>query len=165
MTSPIKGKPPRLERVFQVYDSPVYFVTFCTLHRQPILANERVHAAFRAYSDRGLQEHRIAVGRYVIMPDHIHLFICGGQAFNLGSWIRGLKLALANAVAAETTAATTLAGTAKIWQPGFFDHLMRSSESYSEKWEYARRNPARALLVVRVEDWPFQGEIVPLDHF
>jgi REP element-mobilizing transposase RayT len=165
MFSPIKGRPSRLEQVFQVYDSPVYFVTFCALHRQPILANERVHAAFRAYSERGLQEHHVAVGRYVIMPDHVHLFVCGGQTFDLGLWVRGLKRSLASAVAAGTAAATTPAGTAKIWQPGIFDHLMRSSESYAEKWEYVRRNPVRALLVTLVEDWPFQGEIVPLDHF
>ena len=30
---------------------------------------------------------------------------------------------------------------------GFFDHLIRHSESYSEKWEYVRQNPVRAGLV------------------
>jgi hypothetical protein len=39
---------------------------------------------------------------------------------------------------------------------------MRSGESYSEKWEYVRRNPVRAGLVSRTVDWVYQGEIVSL---
>ena len=48
------------------------------------------------------------------------------------------------------------------WQEGFFDHVLRSSESYGEKWEYVRMNPVRAGLCATPEDWPYQGEIVPL---
>lgn len=48
------------------------------------------------------------------------------------------------------------------WQPGFFDHLIRRSESYSEKWEYVRQNPVRAGIVTNADDWSFQGEIVHL---
>jgi putative transposase len=49
-----------------------------------------------------------------------------------------------------------------IWQKEFFDDVLRSSESYSQKWDYVRENPVRAGLVARVEDWPWQGEIEPL---
>ncbi len=45
------------------------------------------------------------------------------------------------------------------WQEGFFDHLLRSAESYSEKWEYVRLNPVRAGLCKEPEQWPYQGEI------
>jgi hypothetical protein len=47
------------------------------------------------------------------------------------------------------------------WQEGFFDHLMRSAESYAEKWEYVRQNPVREKLCEQTEAWPYQGEIVP----
>jgi len=46
------------------------------------------------------------------------------------------------------------------WQEGFFDHLLRSQESYLEKWEYVRMNPVRAKLCDMPDAWPFQGEIV-----
>ena len=49
------------------------------------------------------------------------------------------------------------------WQKGFFDHLIRHSESYSEKWQYVEQNPVRAGLVTESEDWPWQGEIVRLE--
>jgi len=161
MNPPFKGKPPRLREVFKAYDSPVYFVTFCTRERRPILACGAVHEAFRRYGERGAVENRAAVGRYVIMPDHIHLFVCGGREFDVGLWVRGLKRAIANAI--PKTAAGTAAST-MIWQPGFFDHLLRNSESYDQKWQYVRDNPVRAGLVKQADDWPYQGEIVAIDR-
>ena len=29
----------------------------------------------------------VAVGRYVIMPDHVHLFVRGSEVFELGPWV------------------------------------------------------------------------------
>jgi hypothetical protein len=49
-----------------------------------------------------------------------------------------------------------------IWQRGFFDHLLRSEESYAQKWDYVRGNPVRAQLVEKVEDWPYAGEFVTI---
>jgi len=49
------------------------------------------------------------------------------------------------------------------WQKGFFDHILRSGDSYSEKWEYVRDNPVRAGLVTAWSDWPFSGEIFDLE--
>src|SRR5213082_3467310 len=49
------------------------------------------------------------------------------------------------------------------WQKGFFDHILRSGDSYSEKWEYVRENPVRASLVKAGTDWPFVGEIFDLE--
>jgi REP element-mobilizing transposase RayT len=36
--------------------------------------------------------------RYVIMSDHIHLFVQGDPKFDLGRWIGGLKRVVAAAV-------------------------------------------------------------------
>ncbi len=68
------GRPPRLERVFQKYDPPLYFVTFCTAKRRKILATSLAHDAFIAYA-RVAEDRNVAVGRYVIMPDHVHMFV------------------------------------------------------------------------------------------
>ena len=45
------------------------------------------------------------------------------------------------------------------WEKGFFDRVMRSRESYEQKWLYVRENPVRAGLVEKAEDWVFSGEI------
>ena len=148
-------RPLRLSRLFDT--SPLYFVTFCTHLRKPYLARDKVHAAFVAYSERAQREFNIAVGRYVIMPDHVHLFVRGNRVFRLGPWVGALKQALAKA--AKLSRAKT-----QIWQEGFFDHVLRSDESYAQKWSYVRENPVRAGLVKSVEDWSYQGEIVYIDR-
>jgi hypothetical protein len=59
-------------------------------------------------------------------------------------------------VKSRFVSATTLAVS-------FFDHVIRHSESYSEKWEYVRQNPVRAGLATNADDWRWQGEIVRLE--
>jgi putative transposase len=132
-------------------------VTFCTHNRQKWLTSDRVHAAFIQFAERALRDFNVAVGPYVIMPDHVHLFVCGDAEFVLTTWIGALKQALAKA-------AHRSKADGQIWQEGFFDHLLRSDESMSQKWNYIRDNALRAGLVERAEDWPYQGQIVLIDR-
>ena len=74
----------------------------------------------------------------------------------LANWVKGLKRTMSEAFPKEQPRS--------LWQPGFFDHLLRSDESYAQKWEYVRENPVRAGLVKVAEDWPYQGEIVHIDR-
>ena len=91
------------------------------------------------------------------MPDHIHLFVGGGANFSLGAWIGVLKQVLARAAKLSRQ-------MGQVWQEGFFDHILRSDERYSQKWNYVRENPVRAGLVTSAEEWPYQGEIVYIDR-
>jgi putative transposase len=50
------------------------------------------------------------------------------------------------------------------WQSNFFDHVLRSSDSYSEKWEYVRNNPVQAGLVEHPDNWNYQGQIIPIQY-
>src|SRR5947208_16519934 len=92
--------PPRLHWVFS--RSPLFFVTFCTYSRRSILARAEVHAAFMEFADRPHREFGIAVGRYVILPDHIHLFVAGPDDFNLGKWVGTLKRVLRRPIATDS---------------------------------------------------------------
>jgi len=130
----------------------LYFVTFNTHRRKQWLANERVHQQLIAFGKAGFAR-GVAIGRYVIMPDHIHLFVRGSSDFVLAQWVRVLKRSLSRAIP----------GAAPHWQPGFFDHLIRHSESYAQKWEYVCQNPARAGFVKNYQHWPWHGEIERLE--
>jgi putative transposase len=133
---------------------PVFFVTFCTRNRRQIASLEQAQAALEKYAERGIREFRVSVGRYVIMPDHIHLFVCGGSDFVLSPWAAGLKRAISLALGTRGA----------FWQPGFFDHVVRSDESYAAKWHYVCENPVRAGLVEHSAHWPFQGDVVSIDR-
>jgi REP element-mobilizing transposase RayT len=127
----------------------IIFLTVCTKTRQKILASPSMNfSVVQAWNAPG----HWAVGRYVIMPDHIHLFCAPGiwPAVPLAGWVRHWKTRVCNATYAK-------AGT--FWQRDFWDTQLRRGESYSRKWEYARNNPVRAGLVRQPEDWPYQGEL------
>jgi putative transposase len=62
----------RLDRVW--IDWPIYFITTCTLGRRAILASKEVSEILIDEWRNGRRRHGWAVGRYVIMPDHVHLF-------------------------------------------------------------------------------------------
>jgi putative transposase len=128
----------------------IQFVTICTHLRQPVLANEISHERIlAAWKEAG----EYAVGRYVVMPDHIHLF-CAPAVWppsSLSGWVRFWKSRIASAWQGRVNR--------KLWQRDYWDRQLRSGESYGEKWEYVVQNPVRAGLVTCPEDWPYQGEI------
>ncbi|HEX4638054.1 MAG TPA: transposase [Chthoniobacterales bacterium] len=148
----IKRRPQRLEITFS--NEPVYFVTFCTRNRQKIPDLAKAQVALEAYAQRGINEFRAAIGRYVIMPDHLHLFVSGDREFVLSNCVSGLKRSISKAIGIR----------GEFWQPTFFDHILRNDESYSGKWEYVWQNPVRAGLVKEADEWPYQGEPVLIDR-
>ena len=145
-------RPPRIGRLFDTI-RPFYFVTFNTYKRQSFLAGPEVHETFRIFCFKA-QERDIAVGRYVIMPDHVHLFAAFPiNGIALPDWVQSLRTVIGKSL--------LRVGIQKPhWQEGFFDHVLRSYESYSQKWEYLRMNPVRAHLSKTPEAWLYQGEIV-----
>jgi putative transposase len=149
-------RPRRLELLFSSV-RPFYFITFITHARLRLLACDEIHYVFRSFC-AGAQNHDIAVGRYVIMPDHIHLFVAFPMTgLTLSEWIGALKTALGKEL-------LRLGVQKPHWQEGFFDHVLRSAESYSQKWDYVRMNPVRAGLCQEPEEWPYQGEIVSIPY-
>jgi putative transposase len=147
------ASPQRLRWLFTEY--PIYFITFCAYNRRRILDRQDVHETFIQFGLHAA-EHGVSVGRYVIMPDHIHLFAgFGPQSKSLSAWMKSLKNAISKTLKNATFPAPH-------WQKGFFDHLIRSDQSYEQKWLYVRDNPVRAGLVRSAEDWPYAGKIARL---
>ncbi|MGJ8654394.1 MAG: REP-associated tyrosine transposase [Opitutaceae bacterium] len=149
-------RPPRIQ-LFQGV-RPFYFITFNTAQRKPQLATMNFHQVFKEFAMTAYQKYQVSVGQYVIMPDHIHLFVSvPDHGVTLQAWIKSLKSTLTQHLKSEGY-------HPPIWQQGFFDHVIRNADSYSEKWHYVRLNPVRANLVEKPEDWPYSGEIVRLEY-
>ncbi len=87
------------------------------------------------------------------MPDHLHLFVTfTPEGVSLSDWVKSLKNTLSKSWRSAGIPAPH-------WQKGFFDHLMRSADSYAEKWAYVAANPVRAGLASTPDAWPYQGSI------
>ena len=151
MTLPDREHLHRLRNVW--IKNPVYFLTICTAHRRKILPAPRVAEILVESWHAAAKVHGWMIGRYVIMPDHVHFFAAPGtDAKSLSAFLRDWKKWTAREIAAA------LPCSSPVWQPEFFDHILRSQKSYSEKWEYVRLNPVRAGLVADAEAWPHSGE-------
>jgi putative transposase len=152
----------RLDRIW--IESPIYFVTICTKNRQKILAEKSVAGILTEEWRLAHDRSGWVVGRYVIMPDHVHFFCrpeLGAKTLSqfVGAWKTWTSRRIHELLKPQPAAAATTA----LWQREFFDHLLRSSESYGEKWNYVRDNPVPAGLVTSVEGWPHAGELERLE--
>jgi REP element-mobilizing transposase RayT len=120
-----------------------------------VLATPDVHEILRTEWFGLLSRHGWAVGPYVVMPNHVHFFVAQETG-------ESKKLSLAIEKWKEWTAKRIVPGTSMttpVWQPEFFDHVLRSGESRSEKWNYMRNNPVRAGLAADPSEWPFAGSV------
>jgi len=133
----------------------IYFVTARTYNRRSILGCPEVHQSLIDFALRR-PDHGVWIGRYVVMPDHVHLFAgFGPESISLSTWQKSFKNAISKTLRTATFPAPH-------WEAGFFDHLIRSQESYDQKWSYVRENPVRAGLVRSADEWPYTGEVFEL---
>lgn len=94
-----------------------------------------------------------AVYAYCFMPDHCHVLAAGlTEVCELAQAVRACK-------GVSVVRARSL-GVRNLWQRSYYDHILRSSESFDAVAAYIFENPARAGLVGDAHEWPFSGSFV-----
>ena len=128
----------------------IVFLTVCVENRRPILARPDVHALL---VESWTAADAWLVGRYVIMPNHTHVFCAPANmdVAPLKSWVHYWK--------SLASRKWPRPNEQPVWQKSFWDTQLRACERYGEKWEYVRNNPVREGLVSSAESWPYQGEL------
>ena len=133
------------------FNEPVIiFLTVCSKDRKPLFARAD---SVGVIVDAWRRAESWSVGRYVVMPDHLHLF-CAPAVFPIDplmQWVRYWK-----SIASRNW---PRAHEQPIWQRDFWDTQLRRSENYDSKWQYVVDNPVRAGLAREADEWPFQGEL------
>jgi REP element-mobilizing transposase RayT len=144
-------KRPAHQPVFNMGNrSEIVFVTVCIGSKRRLLDNESAHALIK---QAWLKSDHWLVGRYVIMPDHIHLFCAPARYDQLSvkRWIAYWK--------SIVTRGWPNPKDKPLWQRDGWDIQLRRGESYSAKWRYISENPVRAGLAQRADEWLYQGEL------
>ncbi|HET7626478.1 MAG TPA: hypothetical protein VFM25_14575 [Verrucomicrobiae bacterium] len=130
--------------------SIIQFISCNVARRRPILARPEIHSILLSAWRKA--DHWI-VGRYVIMPDHVHFF-CAPRKTPITPLKRWMEFWRADATRQWPNSTEK-----PIWQKDFFDRQLRGGESYSQKWLYQLENPVKAGLATRWQNWPYQGEL------
>jgi putative transposase len=103
-----KRVPPASDRKHPIHLAPrekhnraiIIYVTACTAKRRKILASPRVHEAIIG---AWLKASNWLVGRYVVMPDHVHFFCApnGVDVPSLERWMQYWKSIVTKAIGAR----------------------------------------------------------------
>ena len=146
---PDRSHPPHYAAVQRFNTSVIFFVTVCSKDRKHIFCSDDSHVLVRRAWDKAGHFH---VGRYVLMPDHIHLFASPAvSGASLRQWMKYWK----TLVSREWPRVSDQ----PIWQLDYWDTQLRHGDSYAAKWEYVRSNPVRAGLVENADAWAYQGQV------
>jgi REP element-mobilizing transposase RayT len=106
-----------------------YFVTICTNYQKPLLteSNRNVVARFIEQT-RGIPG--VDIDYYIIMPTHLHLILVLDNCnFKLGEIIRRFK--------AKTSKEIGI----RMWQPNYYEHVIRNEKALQKIREYIENNP------------------------
>lgn len=142
-----KRKPTRLKEYD--YSLPgAYFVTICTHNKKHLLSNivgeglcplpKNTLTEIGKEIEKTIQyiNHNyvgVAISKYVIMPNHIHLIVelesSGGHG----------NPPLQNIIGQLKSYTTNKYGEI-LWQRSFHDHIIRNKEDYDKIWEYIDTN-------------------------
>jgi len=107
-------------------------------------------AAARELFERSLEtmriRHEFVIAGYVVMPDHVHLLVSEPKLALLSKAIQALKLSV-----------SVQSRQRPFWQARYYDFNVHNEEKRVEKLRYLHRNPVRAGLVERPEDWAWSS--------
>jgi REP element-mobilizing transposase RayT len=143
------GHPRRLDGIS--YTGPgTYFVTTCTLDRRNVFDDlefgREAAALLTAYS----AEHEFVIAAYCLMPDHAHLLM---RAATAGAAFCPLVRAWKQATGYRWRARTG----GRLWQPGYYERVLRDDESELSVARYVVENPVRAGLAESAGTYPLTG--------
>jgi len=147
---PSRKRPAQMGLVDIGNRSIIVFLTVCAKDRKTLFAQPDIHEVLVSSWE---QATRWRVGRYVIMPNHIHLF-CAPAVVPpepVRAWVKYWKTLVSRDWPRPADG--------DLWQQDCWDTQLRRGENYAAKWEYVRRNPVRAGLAQSADDWPYQGEL------
>jgi REP element-mobilizing transposase RayT len=94
--------------------------------------------------------HDFEIPAYCVMPDHVHLLAYGNslQADLRAFMIHFKKL---------TGFRYSRTKGRKLWQPGYYERILRDEESTEGVARYIFENPIRAGLTLTLGEYPYAG--------
>jgi putative transposase len=139
----------------------IFFVTTnLRRHSVPLTGSERDLLLKQIQRQRAADE--FLVFGYVIMPSHVHLLFTPNRV-GLIAIMREFK----SCAAQQLTMGRRSHGA--IWQPRYFDFVLRRGGDFWDKLAYIHQNPLEAGLVQEADRWPWSsaphylhGEAVPV---
>jgi len=135
-----------------------HFVTFSTYKRRRFLAPDRTRDIAVEVLQKKLTEHQAFCAGFVIMPDHVHAILFGGEVFNVSQFVQVWKKTSSYRIKQFyqrelTHYLDSCPDDGPIWQPGFYDFNIESEKKMTEKLHYLHNNPVEDQLSSTPVSW------------
>ena len=119
-----------------------YFVTINCKEDKTYFAENEVRVIIKNNIAKLNENVSLTVEGYVIMKNHLHLIVTikTENRINLSRIIQSFKSLIAKEVREKVGIYD------KIWQRGFYDHIIRNEKDYIEKMKYIINNPLKFEL-------------------
>jgi putative transposase len=111
------------------------------------------YTCFRTLLASTLQRVPVRLFAYCLMPNHFHLVCMPGQDGQLSDFMR----LLTQAHSKRWHAARGTTGTGPVYQGRFRAFAVQTDAHFLTVCRYVERNPLRAGLVRRAEEWPWSS--------
>ena len=153
--TPRKPRRPQSLRLHEFdYRNPgPYHVILGTHHRRPLLGCPPLAEHLIALLAGESAATDACVYAYCLMPDHVHILISPGANDSLIRFVQRFKSRAARI-------SRQLGKEGKLWQRGFYDHILRSEETVEVVARYILGNPVRKGLARSTVEYPFSGSFV-----
>jgi putative transposase len=130
-----------------------YSLTFCTHARRELFVDGDVVADALAQILQSAAHNAFTVIAYCFMPDHLHLLVEGqSDDSDLIAFAKDLKQRVAYHY--------LRAHEGPVWQPGYYERVVRDDEATLTVARYILANPVRAGLVDEPRDYRFSGSAI-----
>lgn len=128
----------------------IYFIVGVTQARRPLFADDANMQLLRETLHRVQELYPFKMYAYAFLPDHFHLLIFVPETSNISklmqSWQRNFTL--------NYKAAQGITASLRLWQRGFWDHVIRDADDYERHFHYIHYNPVKHGYVRRAGDYP-----------
>ena len=141
-----------------------YHLTWGTVHRKAALNNRELVVSLIESLEAEANDAGILVYAYCFMPEHVHLLLSPEGMSPEGMPPEGVPsergkdvVQFVQAYKSRTTQLFWRMGNrGKLWQHGFYDHILRQEENIKQVARYILDNPVRRGLVDGFLEYPFR---------
>lgn len=145
----MSNRPQRLSG-FPYVGAYQYFLTICTSRRQKCFEDDPAAVWVTEQITQFFETRQFAVIAFCVMPDHVHLLLEGlTDDADLRAVMHAWKLTTGFAWKQRTGE--------RLWQEGYYDHVVREEDPVVGIVRYILNNPFRAGLIPDGASYRFSG--------
>jgi REP-associated tyrosine transposase len=134
-------------RLHRLSDTPATFFITKSLRLKKAVLDEAAREVIVSAFAFAVQQQRIYLRAFVVMPDHWHALFALREPWVLPKFMHDLM----SYVAGKTAALLKNHNTS--WQDGYYDTRVKTSKQFEFVSRYIERNPVAKELVKTPEEW------------